>query len=136
MKDFDRALLLAPGYAAAYSNRANAKMKLGKAADAIADFTKAIELMPASAPPLSGRGLAYLATGKPHAAIRDFSRAVSADARFASAYRNRAEARMTSASATKRSRTCLARSLSTSIILSFMSFAAMPICSTAIPHRH
>jgi tetratricopeptide (TPR) repeat protein len=36
-----------------------------------------------------------LATDKPHAAIRDFSRAVSADARFASAYRNRAEARMT-----------------------------------------
>jgi tetratricopeptide (TPR) repeat protein len=43
---------------------------------------------------LSGRGRAHLALPRPHAAIRDFTRAVNADARFAAAYRNRAEAKL------------------------------------------
>ena len=55
-KDFDRALLLAPGYAAAYSNRAGALMKLGEIDQAIADYTKAIALTPANAAALNGRG--------------------------------------------------------------------------------
>ena len=43
--------MLAPGYAAAFSNRAGAYMKLGQLDQAIADYTKAIELVPASRPP-------------------------------------------------------------------------------------
>ena len=50
--------------------------------------------MPQSAAPLSGRGQVHQALGRPHAAIRDFTRAVNADARFAAAYRNRAEAKL------------------------------------------
>ncbi len=49
--------------------------------------------MPQSAAPLAGRGRVHLAAGRPHAAIRDFTRAVTADPRFAAAYRNRAEAK-------------------------------------------
>ena len=94
VKDFDRALLLAPGYAAAYSNRAGAYMKLGQTDRAIADYTKAIELTPNSAAALSGRGRAHLAAYRPHGAIRDFTRAVGLDARFSAAYRSRAEAKM------------------------------------------
>lgn len=95
VKDFDRALLLAPGYAAAYANRASAYLELKQSADAQRDFSRAILLMPtAPAPALVGRGRASLAGGKPQAAIRDFSRAISADGRFALAYRSRAEARL------------------------------------------
>ena len=86
--------MLAPGYAAAYSNRAGAYMKLGQVERAIADYTKAIELTPNSAAALSGRGRAHLAAHRPHGAIRDFTRAVGLDARFSAAYRSRAEAKM------------------------------------------
>ena len=95
VKDFDRALLLAPGYAAAYSNRAGTYMKLGQVDRAIADYSKAIELTPNSAAALSGRGRAHLAADRPHGAIRDFTRAVTLDTRFSAAYRSRAEAKMT-----------------------------------------
>ena len=94
VKDFDRAIVLAPGYAAAYNNRAGAHVRLGELDEAIADYTQAVRLLPASPAPLSGRGLAHLAQLRPHAAIRDFTRAVAADSRFATAYRNRAEAKL------------------------------------------
>ena len=58
--------VLAPGYAAAYSNRAGAYMKLGQVDQAIADYTKAIELTPGSPAALSGRGRAHLAANRPH----------------------------------------------------------------------
>jgi tetratricopeptide (TPR) repeat protein len=94
IKDFDRAITLAPGYAAAYNNRAGARVRLGEHAEAMGDYTKAIELLPQNAAPLSGRGRAHLALGRPHAAMRDFTRAATADARFPTAYRNRAEAHL------------------------------------------
>ncbi len=50
--------------------------------------------MPQAAAPLAGRGRVHLAVGRPHAAIRDFTRAVTADPRFATAYRSRAEAKL------------------------------------------
>jgi tetratricopeptide (TPR) repeat protein len=86
--------VLAPGYAAALSNRAGAYAKVGHNDQAIRDYTAAVRLMPQSAAPLAGRGRVHLATGRPHAAIRDFSRAVTADPRFATAYRSRAEAKL------------------------------------------
>jgi tetratricopeptide (TPR) repeat protein len=86
--------MLAPGYAAAYSNRAGAHVKLGQLNLAIADYTKAIALVPANPAAFTGRGRAHLAAHRPHGAIRDFTRAVAADARFSAAYRSRAEAKL------------------------------------------
>jgi tetratricopeptide (TPR) repeat protein len=94
MKDFDRALMLAPGYAAAYANRAGAHVKLGQLQLAIADYTKAIALVPTNPAALTGRGRAHLAAHRPHAASRDFTRAVGFDTRFSAAYRSRAEAKL------------------------------------------
>ena len=94
IKDFDRAILLSPGLAAAFGNRAAAQLKLGKMDLAVADFTRAIELQPQNPAALNGRGRARLLAKRTHAAIRDFTRAVTINPGFAQSYRNRAEANM------------------------------------------
>ena len=72
-KTSPRAIALAPGYAAAYNNRAGAYMRLGNTNLAIRDYTHAIKLMPSNPPPHSQvAGGAHLTQGRPHAAIRDF----------------------------------------------------------------
>ena len=93
-KDFDRAIVLAPGYAAAFSNRTSTCMRLDLVDEAITDYTSAIKLTPTSAAALSGRGRAQLAAQRPHSAIRDFTRAVSAEAGMGPPTRSRAEAKL------------------------------------------
>ena len=88
----DRALLLAPSYAAALTNRAAAHVRLSNHRAALSDYSRAIGLLQTDGAAFAGRGRVHLAQGRPHAALRDLGRALAVAPRFAPALRARAEA--------------------------------------------
>jgi tetratricopeptide (TPR) repeat protein len=69
---WNQVLELAPGDAAAWSNRGNVQLALGDAQAAIADQSHAIELDPISADPHLNRGTAEEAMGQWEAAAADY----------------------------------------------------------------
>ena len=69
---WDQVLAVAPGDAAAWSNRGNVRLALGDAEAAIADQTRAIELDPLSADPHLNRGTAEEALQRWDAAAADY----------------------------------------------------------------
>ena len=69
---WNQVLELAPGDAAAWSNRGNVRLALGDAAASIADQTRAMELDPTSADPHLNRGTAEEALGRWEAAAADY----------------------------------------------------------------
>ncbi|MGB5134478.1 MAG: tetratricopeptide repeat protein [Prochlorococcaceae cyanobacterium] len=69
---WNQVLELAPGDAAAWSNRGNVQLALGDAQAAIADQTQSLELEPGSADPHLNRGTAEEALGRWEAAEADY----------------------------------------------------------------
>ncbi len=69
---WNQVLELAPGDAAAWSNRGNVRLALGDARAAIADQTRALELEPGSADPHLNRGTAEESLGRWEAAEADY----------------------------------------------------------------
>jgi Tfp pilus assembly protein PilF len=69
---WDQVLAVAPGDAAAWSNRGNVRLALGDAEAAIADQSRAIELDPLSADPHLNRGTAEEALQRWDAAAADY----------------------------------------------------------------
>jgi len=86
---FDEAVRLAPGSAAAYNNRAVARVRVGDARGAVGDYTRALELTPFDAGIMFNRGNAQAAVGNYRGAIADFTRAVELRPSYAAAYWNR-----------------------------------------------
>ena len=80
-------------YAIAYSNRGNAKERLGQHDAAFADYDRAIELDPNYAIAYSNRGAAKHSLGQYDAALADYNRAIELDPNYAAAYSNRGNAK-------------------------------------------
>ena len=91
--DYDEAIGLSPGEAAAYHNRGNAKSRLGQIVAAIADYDEAISLKPGEAAAYHNRGNAKSRLGQIVAAIADFDKAISLKPGEAAAYHNRGNAK-------------------------------------------
>jgi tetratricopeptide (TPR) repeat protein len=83
---------LHPRSAAAWNNRAVARVRLGDLNGAILDYNHAIELSPSDAELYFNRGNALVGAGQYADAIRDFDRAVTLMPIFARAYFNRGTA--------------------------------------------
>lgn len=88
----DRAILLKPDLAQAYSNRGVAKFDLGRYEAAIADYDEAIRLRPDLAEPYNNRGNAKYWLGRYEAAITDYDRAIHLRPNYAESYNNRGNA--------------------------------------------
>jgi tetratricopeptide (TPR) repeat protein len=73
--DYTEAIRCVPGLAAAYNNRGNAHLELGKLDDAIADFTAAIRIDHSDGLAHFNRGRAYEKKGDANAADADFAQA-------------------------------------------------------------
>ena len=86
---FDKVLNIDPNIAEAYSNRGNAKSRLGDHQAAIADHDKALEIDPNLAGAYSNRGNAKSCLGDHQAAIADHDRALEINPKLADAYTNR-----------------------------------------------
>ena len=93
MDAYTRAIELNPAMAAAYTNRGNAKQKLGQAQAALADYDRAIELNPAYALAYNNRGHAKNELGQAQAALADLNRSIELDPAYALAYTNRGNAK-------------------------------------------
>ena len=65
-----------PDNATAYSNRGNAKVRLGQNEDAITDYNKAIRLDPDNATTYSNRGNAKVHLGRYEDALADHDQAI------------------------------------------------------------
>ena len=91
---FDNAVQVAPGSAAAYNNRAGARLRLGHAVGALGDYTKAIELSPNDPELYFNRANAYMALGNYEFAVHDLNRAIELAPHYAKAYFNRGTARL------------------------------------------
>ncbi len=72
--DYDAAIQLDPGYAAAYHNRALAYGRLDQYERAIVDFNRALQLEPGRAGAYKDRGLAHCRLGNVDAASADWVR--------------------------------------------------------------
>ncbi len=72
IRDFSKAIDIAPDFASAYFARAWAIEQSGKAADAIADFSRAIHLDPNHGEAYFSRGFVNLYAGDAAAAVADF----------------------------------------------------------------
>ncbi len=77
--DYDRALQLAPDYAAAYSNRGNSHAYQGNLEQALADHNRAIELDPNYVEAYHNRGVDYEELGDLEAALADYRKVLELD---------------------------------------------------------
>ena len=89
LADFNRAIELDPKNAAAYYNRASAKMLKKDAAGAIADYTRVIELDPKNVGAYNNRGILKARNNDPDGAVADYNQAIQANPKDAKAYINR-----------------------------------------------
>jgi tetratricopeptide (TPR) repeat protein len=90
---FSQEIGLHPHSAAAYNNRAIAKVRAGELNGAILDYNRAIELAPYDPELYYNRANALVAAGDVTQAITDFSQAVALNPTYAKAYFNRGSAR-------------------------------------------
>jgi lipoprotein NlpI len=74
--DFDKAIELKPGYAAAFNNRGSVSFSRHEYARAIADFDKAVALDPRKPAFFWNRAHAYEETGAPELAIGDYDQLI------------------------------------------------------------
>jgi len=89
---FSAAIAANPKSAAAWNNRAAARLRLGDVSGAIADYNKALELAPYDAEIYGNRGNAWVAAGQYQDAIADYTRALELNPNFAKAAFNRGSA--------------------------------------------
>ena len=90
---YNKAVLLKPDLAEAYSNRGVAKNHLGRHKEAIADHDEAIRLQPDSAEAYNNRGNAKGKLGRHEEAIADLDEAIRLQPDSAEAYNNRGNAK-------------------------------------------
>lgn len=86
LADFDKAIKLDPGYAAAYYNSAIAKLRLKNYQGALADSSKAIELSPGESKYYQIRADLHLAAGDYQGTISDSSRRIALNPRGPDTY--------------------------------------------------
>lgn len=86
---FSAAIAKNPRSAAAWNNRAAARLRLGDVNGAIADYNKAIELAPNDPEIYYNRGNALVAAGQYQEAIADYTRAIALNPTYAKAIYNR-----------------------------------------------
>ena len=89
---FSDAIARNPRSAAAWNNRAAARLRLGDLNGAIADYNKAIELAPNDAEIYYNRGNGLVAAGQYQEAIADYTRAITLNPNSAKAIYNRGTA--------------------------------------------
>ena len=89
---FSEAIARNPRSAAAWNNRAAARLRMGEVNNAIADYNKAIELAPNDAEIYYNRGNGLVAAGQYKEAIADYTRAMSLSPNYAKAVYNRGTA--------------------------------------------
>jgi tetratricopeptide (TPR) repeat protein len=89
---FSEAIAASPRSAAAWNNRAAARLRLGDVNAAIADYNKALELAPSDAEIYANRGNALVAAGQYQDAIADYTRALELNPSYARAAFNRGSA--------------------------------------------
>src|SRR5882762_6898999 len=89
---FSEAIAKNPRSAAAWNNRAAARLRMGEVNGAIADYNKAIELAPNDAEIYYNRGNGLVAAGQYQDAIADYTRAISLSPNYAKAMYNRGTA--------------------------------------------
>lgn len=75
LRDYDRAIALAPDFACAYYNRANVRCSRQDFKAALVDYTAAIERNPDFAEAYYNRGLVYIYLGRNDEGIADLSKA-------------------------------------------------------------
>lgn len=80
--DYGEAIRIAPRFAAALNNRADAWLKLGKPAQGVADIEKALEIDPQHPAFNATRGEIRQALGDPDGAMRDHEAAMAFGGRF------------------------------------------------------
>jgi tetratricopeptide (TPR) repeat protein len=95
IKDYDRAISIAPKYGESYVNRGIAKFKLGNVKGAIQDYDRAIALDPKDGEAYYNRGIARFESGEERLAIKDFDRSIAINPRDAEVYGNRGFAKST-----------------------------------------
>ena len=88
-----KAIELAPGNPAAWSNRGNAHLSQFQIPEALADFNQAVTLAPNLPDPYINRGIAWEALGDWSKAIEDYDRAIELNPKDAVAYNNRGNAK-------------------------------------------
>ena len=91
--DYDEAISLDPGHAAAWCNRGAAKNRLGDHTGAVADCDEAIRLDPGHAAAWYNRGAEKDAQGDHAGAEADYDEAIRLDPNFAEAWTNRGAAK-------------------------------------------
>jgi tetratricopeptide (TPR) repeat protein len=89
---FDRAILLQPDYAEAFTMRGRANVALGRTLLALPDFTKVIELRPRDPQAYLDRGALQVSMQAWKEALADFDRAIELDPKLAAAYNLRGSA--------------------------------------------
>jgi tetratricopeptide (TPR) repeat protein len=89
---FSDAIAQDPRSAAAWNNRAAARLRLGDVNGAIADYNKALELAGRDAEIYYNRGNALVAAGRHQDAITDYTRALGINRNFSKAMFNRGTA--------------------------------------------
>jgi len=80
IRDYNRAVELAPSDAEIYFNRGNALLTAGQYQNAIIDYDRAIRINPVYSRALYNRGTAYLLAGQAEPARRDWQSAVALEA--------------------------------------------------------
>jgi predicted O-linked N-acetylglucosamine transferase (SPINDLY family) len=85
---YDRAIVLAPGYAEAHNNRGAALMALKRADAALDSYASAISLRPDYAEAHYNRGVMLHEVGRVDEALESYARAVALQPRFAAAHYN------------------------------------------------
>src|SRR5438105_5722987 len=89
---FSEAIARNPRSAAAWNNRAAARLRMGEVNSAVADYNKAIELAPNDAEIYYNRGNGLVAASQYKEAIADYTRAISLSPNYAKAIYNRGTA--------------------------------------------
>ena len=92
LDEFNQAIRLNPGLAAAYYNRGEIYFKRGDYAQAIRDFTRTVEIAPDYTFAYYSRGVANEKSGDIEEAILDFTHTVRLKPSYAPAYNDRARA--------------------------------------------
>ena len=89
IKHYTESIKSKPDNTAAYNNRGNVYVSIGKFQNAIEDFNKAIEIQPDYAQAYGNRGIAYSRTGDFNRAIEDYDKAIELKPDYFQAYYNR-----------------------------------------------